>query len=222
MDEVPPDKEILARMLTAERLDRLNSIEFVWYSVGPNMAWENRFKDLMEYYVMNGKWSSQSMGALGLGVNKQRTKYSRKDPNYMKTRAPKVRESERVEVNLLSVCFCLKLKPFSLHVYFHGQLDEVGFEWTPRGNTRMSWDEGFEMLVSVMDKLIHYFCYAMLTSDYPFIISLNSIDKPLSHCRWSLAESMGTFHFRVPAGSEVDKKSDEHRLHKWVESLHDI
>mmetsp|Transcript_15208 Transcript_15208/g.33180 ORF Transcript_15208/g.33180 Transcript_15208/m.33180 type:complete len:108 (-) Transcript_15208:3-326(-) len=27
------------------------------------------------------------------------------------------------------------------------KLDEVGFEWTPRGNTRMSWDEGFELLM---------------------------------------------------------------------------
>ena len=29
-------------------------------------------------------------------------------------------------------------------------------------------------------------------------------------------------HFDVPTGSEVDKKSDAHRLHKWVESLHDM
>jgi len=26
-------------------------------------------------------------------------------------------------------------------------LDVVGFEWTPRGNTRVTWDEGFEMLM---------------------------------------------------------------------------
>merc|ERR1712194_670478 len=28
------------------------------------------------------------------------------------------------------------------------KLDAVGFEWTPRGNTRMTWDEGFEMLMA--------------------------------------------------------------------------
>mmetsp|Transcript_3287 Transcript_3287/g.7312 ORF Transcript_3287/g.7312 Transcript_3287/m.7312 type:complete len:111 (+) Transcript_3287:194-526(+) len=30
------------------------------------------------------------------------------------------------------------------------QLDVVGFEWTPRGNTRVTWDEGFEMLVRML------------------------------------------------------------------------
>lgn len=28
------------------------------------------------------------------------------------------------------------------------KLDAVGFEWTPRGNTRMGWEEGFKLLVS--------------------------------------------------------------------------
>ena len=39
---------------------------------------------------------------------------------------------------------------FFLH--FYEKLDEVGFEWTPRGNTRVTWDEGFEMLVSVINE----------------------------------------------------------------------
>eukprot|EP00571_Detonula_confervacea_P011409 CAMPEP_0172303614 /NCGR_PEP_ID=MMETSP1058-20130122/5133_1 /TAXON_ID=83371 /ORGANISM="Detonula confervacea, Strain CCMP 353" /LENGTH=246 /DNA_ID=CAMNT_0013014495 /DNA_START=33 /DNA_END=769 /DNA_ORIENTATION=+ len=151
VEEVSPGKEILAKTLTTERLDRLNSIEFVWSVSGPKMSWEDRFKDLMEYYETNGKWPSQSMGSMGEWVHKQRTIYSRKDPNYMKSKAPK--------------------------------LDEVGFEWTPRGNTRMSWDEGFETL-----------------------IEFGRING----------------HFDVPTGSEVDKKSDAHRLHKWVESLHDM
>jgi len=30
------------------------------------------------------------------------------------------------------------------------QLDVVGFEWTPRGYTRVTWDEGFEMLVRML------------------------------------------------------------------------
>mmetsp|Transcript_45566 Transcript_45566/g.96880 ORF Transcript_45566/g.96880 Transcript_45566/m.96880 type:complete len:112 (+) Transcript_45566:1380-1715(+) len=33
------------------------------------------------------------------------------------------------------------------------RLDEVGFEWTPRGNTRLKWDEGFELLVTLFTKL---------------------------------------------------------------------
>eukprot|EP00571_Detonula_confervacea_P011465 CAMPEP_0172304340 /NCGR_PEP_ID=MMETSP1058-20130122/5760_1 /TAXON_ID=83371 /ORGANISM="Detonula confervacea, Strain CCMP 353" /LENGTH=560 /DNA_ID=CAMNT_0013015529 /DNA_START=54 /DNA_END=1733 /DNA_ORIENTATION=+ len=151
VEEVPPGREILAKTLTAERLDRLNSVEFVWSVAGPTVAWEDRFKELIEYYKMNDKWPSQSMGTLGDWVHKQRTKYSRKDSNFMKSRAPK--------------------------------LDAVGFEWTPRGYTRMSWDEGFEMLME----------FGRINGN-----------------------------FDVPAGSEVDKKSDAHRLHKWVGSLHDM
>ena len=115
MDEVPPGEKIFAKTLTAERLDRLNSIEFVWVVTGPNASWEDRFKDLMEYYEMHGKWPSQSMGTLGLWVNKQRAKYSRKDPNFMKTRALTVRESGGQFI----VCvFLLETHPFfSSHVF---------------------------------------------------------------------------------------------------------
>lgn len=65
------------------------------------------------------------------------------------------------------------------------KLDAVGFEWTPRGNTRMGWEEGFKLLME-------------------------------------FGETNG--HFNVPCPStydpNVDKKSDSHRLYKWVESLH--
>ena len=90
--EVPePGKPVFNKTLTAERLERLNSVGFQWSISGPKMAWEDRFKDLMEYYESHGKWPSQSIGSLGGWVNKQRGLYARNDKNYMATKAPKVR-----------------------------------------------------------------------------------------------------------------------------------
>jgi len=145
-EEIAPGKKILSKSLTAERLERLNAIGFVWSVAGPKVAWEDRFRDCREFYEMNGKWPSQSMGSLGEWVHKQRTLYGRKEASYMKNKAPK--------------------------------LDEIGFEWTPRGNTKMTWDEGFDMLVSVMNKLIesshhqdYHSCCIVLTLRYAPSIS---------------------------------------------------
>ncbi|KAL7531565.1 hypothetical protein ACHAXR_006126, partial [Thalassiosira sp. AJA248-18] len=158
IEELPPEK-LTRRTLTAERLEKLNSIGFAWTIAGPTVAWEDRFQELVEYYELNGKWPTQTMGQLGLWVHKQRKKYSSNDSNFMKTRGLK--------------------------------LDEIGFEWTPRGNTKMSWDEGFEMLIE----------FGRINGHF---------DVP---CPGFSSEETG-------GGKLVDKKSDAYRLYKWVESLH--
>ena len=90
-EEIEPGKhKILTKTVTAERLERLNSIGFVWSVAGPKVAWEDRFQDLLAYYEVNGKWPSQSMGSLGEWVHKQRVSYAKKDVNYMKNKAPMV------------------------------------------------------------------------------------------------------------------------------------
>ena len=71
VEEVQPGKSILAKTLMAERIDKLNSIGFVWSVAGPKMLWEDRFRDCIEYYEMNGRWPSQSMGSLGEWVHTQ-------------------------------------------------------------------------------------------------------------------------------------------------------
>mmetsp|Transcript_18625 Transcript_18625/g.44835 ORF Transcript_18625/g.44835 Transcript_18625/m.44835 type:complete len:738 (-) Transcript_18625:209-2422(-) len=152
-EKVHPGKKILSKTITAERLQRLNSLGFLWSVSGPKVSWEKRFQDCLEYCEENGRWPSQSMGSLGEWVHKQRTLYSKNDANYMKDKAPK--------------------------------LDAVGFEWTPRGNTRMTWDEGFGMLMDFGRTNGHY------NVSYPDTTS-----------------------------EDVDKRSDEFRLYKWVESLH--
>ncbi|KAL7544582.1 hypothetical protein ACHAWF_007958, partial [Thalassiosira exigua] len=69
-------------------------------------------------------------------------------------------------------------------------LDSVGFEWTPQGNTRMSWDEGFTMLMAFRNEHGHF----NVPCPPP---EFEKEGKPLdSH------------------------KSDACRLYNWVESLH--
>ena len=88
--EYDPSEKILSKTLTAERIDRLNSIGFVWSVQGPKVSWDERFAACLEYYEDNGKWPSQSMGSLGEWVHKQRQNYARNDATFMRERAPKV------------------------------------------------------------------------------------------------------------------------------------
>ena len=91
-EEPKPGRLIAARTLTAERIEKLNSIGFVWSILPPTVCWEDRFQELMEYYYENGKWPSQSMGSLGEFVHTQRQLFSLNNVNFMKNRAPKVRK----------------------------------------------------------------------------------------------------------------------------------
>ena len=76
--------------LTAERIERLESIGFIWSVSGPKVSWEDRFNDCVQYYQKNKKWPSQQSGSLGEWVHKQRTKYAKGDKKYMETHAVKV------------------------------------------------------------------------------------------------------------------------------------
>jgi len=152
VEEVPHGKKLYCKTLTAERIERLNSIGFVWrVNEEPTRSWDERYLDLIEYYETNGRWPPQSLGTLGDWTHSQRKKYSKKDPAFMKEKA--------------------------------AMMDEIGFEWTPRGYTRIKWDEGFALL---------------------------------------MAFGKNNGHFNVPTSPELDKNSEENRLHKWVESLHDM
>mmetsp|Transcript_45567 Transcript_45567/g.96884 ORF Transcript_45567/g.96884 Transcript_45567/m.96884 type:complete len:158 (+) Transcript_45567:1380-1853(+) len=71
------------------------------------------------------------------------------------------------------------------------RLDEVGFEWTPRGNTRLKWDEGFELLMAFGRVNRHF-----------------KVPNPNPN------------EGKEEGGGQVDRKSDAYRLYRWVESLH--
>lgn len=163
-EHLRPDKgRSISRLLTAERIEKLTDIGFIWVVTAPIMSWDSRFSDLMEYYDQNGRWPSHSVGSLGEWVHKQRGLYARNDKNYMRKKAPR--------------------------------LDEVGFEWTPRGNTRMKWDEGVDLLLE----------FGRMNGHFIVPNPRNS-----SSNRDGKEEDV----------EQVDIKSDAYRLYKWVESLH--
>mmetsp|Transcript_16638 Transcript_16638/g.39812 ORF Transcript_16638/g.39812 Transcript_16638/m.39812 type:complete len:339 (+) Transcript_16638:63-1079(+) len=73
------------------------------------------------------------------------------------------------------------------------RLDAIGFDWTPRGYTRMSWDEGFEMLIA----------FGRLNGHF-------DVPMPPKH------ESNIVENGKAVKG----KKSVAHRLYAWVQCLH--
>ena len=91
-EDVPQGDPIWASTLTSERVERLNSIGFVWSITGPLPTWEDRFKEMMECYKSTGNWPDQSKGPLYKWVCRQRGLYAKKDETFMKEKAPKVRK----------------------------------------------------------------------------------------------------------------------------------
>ncbi|KAL7549721.1 hypothetical protein ACHAWF_012992 [Thalassiosira exigua] len=200
-DEPRPGRPVTARMLTEERIKRLDALGFVWSAGAKHTPWEvkfqvcgrsklgegsasaathfqslpsflNGFQELMDYYEENGRWPSQSMGRVGLFVHKQ------------------------VRLNLLHSCtkqFVTCRQAYArrdegfMKTRFQ-RLDEVGFEWTPRGNTRMSWDDGWDMLMEFHRTNGHF-----------------NVPRPTSE-----------------GGERLDRKSNAVRLYNWVQSLHSM
>merc|ERR1712194_875175 len=76
------------------------------------------------------------------------------------------------------------------------RLDEVGFEWTPRGNTKIKWDKGLELLLEFRRSNGHFI-----------------VPNPKTTAMEARMEEGDP-----PAA--VDAKSEEYRLYMWVNSLH--
>ena len=102
------------------------------------------------------------------------------------------------------------------------QLDEVGFEWMPKGNTMMKWDEALELLVSAT------MCPAFFSHE------LHHLRSSIL-CLQQLEFRRRNGHFKVPnpreaamkastesgdASVAVDSRSQAQRLYNWVNSLH--
>ena len=66
----------MAGSFAQDRVDQLNSIGFKWTSKGPEMPWEARFKELVQYKANHGDCNiSTKQGQLGKWVGTQRTNY---------------------------------------------------------------------------------------------------------------------------------------------------
>eukprot|EP00581_Thalassiosira_minuscula_P005124 CAMPEP_0183748560 /NCGR_PEP_ID=MMETSP0737-20130205/67832_1 /TAXON_ID=385413 /ORGANISM="Thalassiosira miniscula, Strain CCMP1093" /LENGTH=581 /DNA_ID=CAMNT_0025984297 /DNA_START=1144 /DNA_END=2887 /DNA_ORIENTATION=+ len=117
VEVIPPGEELLARSLTQERIDRLDAIGFAWTVAKPGSK-RSWEERFQELLVYYEEHGAwPSQSMVGLGS------WLHKQRQAYTRQEPKFMKEK------------------------YQLLDDVGFEWTPRGNTRMSWDEGFEMLL---------------------------------------------------------------------------
>jgi hypothetical protein len=129
-EEYEVAKSVTGRTLLKERVERLNALGFEWrVKTKPTVSWESRFQDLIEYYQTHGRWPLRyKSGSLGHWTHNQRNLYAKKDKYFMGER-------------------------------YH-RLNEIGFDWDPTGvraAKEVSWDEGFEELVSFFRlKVVEY------------------------------------------------------------------
>ena len=64
--EEPKKGRLTSRTLTKDRVDMLESMGFVWSFKKPQVSWENRYQEVIEYYEMNGRWPTRKDdGSLG-------------------------------------------------------------------------------------------------------------------------------------------------------------
>ncbi|KAL9186683.1 hypothetical protein ACHAXT_005921 [Thalassiosira profunda] len=81
------------------------------------------------------------------------------------------------------------------------KLDEVGFEWTPRGNTKMSWAEGYEKLVAFGTLNGHF--------DVPSNLSDPKSDE---HRLYNWVKSLSTMYRSYKLGRQCGSLNDERIL----------
>ena len=96
--------KILTKTLTLERVRRLDSVGFVWSVTSPKVEWEDRFQEAVKYFEGHGHWPPQTLGKLGEWVERQRRMYKKGGANFMRDKAPKVREPFRSFVIVLTLC----------------------------------------------------------------------------------------------------------------------
>ena len=66
----------MAEALAQDRINRLSSIGLKWTLIGPNVPWETRFHELVQYNAKHGDCDvSTKQGKLGKWVGKQRAVY---------------------------------------------------------------------------------------------------------------------------------------------------
>jgi hypothetical protein len=90
-----PSPYIRPSAVTPERMALLESIGFTWgvRKVPAHVSWDDRFKQLMEYYETHGSWPPHSLTGLGSWVKHQRRKYVVKDAVFMEKHYPRLEEA---------------------------------------------------------------------------------------------------------------------------------
>ena len=116
------NNKLTSRTLTKERVQRLDDLGFEWrVKTTPQVSWDIRFRELIEFYQTYGKWPSRKNdGSIGVWAHNQRNHYTKKDKHFMTEKYAKLDE-----------------------IGF--DWDPVG----KRGARELTWNKGFEQLVSL-------------------------------------------------------------------------
>ncbi|KAL9178325.1 hypothetical protein ACHAXT_001753 [Thalassiosira profunda] len=75
--------------LTKDRVARLDSVEFPWTLLKPRKTWEQHFSELQQFRAREGRAPTNKEGGLGNWLKTQRKLYSKRDADFMESKAAK-------------------------------------------------------------------------------------------------------------------------------------
>ena len=76
--------------LSQDRVQQLDSIKFIWSIITNRASWDERFEELKQFKVSNGRWPTTKEGTIGNWLKNQRKLFSKEDVDFMTNKKPKV------------------------------------------------------------------------------------------------------------------------------------
>ena len=77
--------------LSQVRVQQLDSIGFIWSIITNRATWDERFEELKQFKVNNGRWPTTKEGTIGNWLKNQRKLFSKEDVDFMTNKKSKVR-----------------------------------------------------------------------------------------------------------------------------------
>jgi len=76
--------------LSQDRVQQLDSIKFIWSIITNRATWDERFEELKQFKVSNGRWPTTKEGTIGNWLKNQRKLFSKEDVDFMTNKRSKV------------------------------------------------------------------------------------------------------------------------------------
>lgn len=106
------------KVLTADRIERLESIGFEWKArrtKSKPKSWDERLEELRQWHAAHGTFKVPRAESLGEWLHNQRTLYAKRDTRFMTKKAPR--------------------------------MEAMGYKFEMRETVSVSWDERFQQLI---------------------------------------------------------------------------
>ena len=97
--------------LSQDRVQQLDSIGFIWSIITNRATWDERFEELKQFKVNNGRWPTTKEGTIGNWLKNQRKLFSKEDVDFMTNKRSKV----SVECTCVIVCDMLRCTIFKVY-----------------------------------------------------------------------------------------------------------